>query len=70
MNEQPLIEIRAKTKTGVIQSFNVAEIVSIDGRPYQSASDAASLLQHFNHLSGRVATLESLLAGLIQHEGA
>lgn len=70
MSEQQLIEIRAKTKTGNVQSFCVAEIISIDGRPWQPAGDAEALLQHFNHISGRVAAIEALLAGLIRDEGA
>lgn len=58
-----LISIRAKTKTGVVQTIQVAEILEIDGKPYQPAGDLDALAQHFNHLSGRVDTLERLFAG-------
>lgn len=56
-----LISIQAKTKTGVVQTIQVAEIISIDGKPYQPAENVDALFQHFNHLSGRVAAIEAIV---------
>ena len=57
-----LITIEAKTKTGNIQQFQVAEIISIDGQPYRPASETEQIRQLVNHLSGRVAALEAILS--------
>lgn len=56
-----LIEIKARTKTGVVQSFSVLEILEINGRPYQSREDTEDLRAHVIHLDGRVSAIESLL---------
>jgi hypothetical protein len=61
-----LITILAKTKTGAELPIQVAAIVSIDGKPYQPAGDLEVLFQHFNHLSGRVDTLERLLTSFVK----
>lgn len=58
-----LITIKAKTRSGVIQDIQVAEIISIDGRPYTPAGDMEAILQTLNHLTGRIATLETIVAG-------
>lgn len=58
-----LISIQAKTKTGVIQAIQVAEIISIDGKPYTPPGDMDAVIQTLNHLTGRVATLETIVAG-------
>lgn len=62
MTEQ-LITIRAKTKTGVIQEIQVAEILEIDGQPYRPASETEQIRQLVNHLGGRISTIEAILAG-------
>lgn len=58
-----LITVKAKTKSGAIQDFQVVEIISIDGRPYTPAGDMEAILQTLNHLTGRMATLEAIVAG-------
>lgn len=56
-----LIEIKAKTKTGVIQTFHVAEILEINGKPYQSAEDTLAIREHVIHLDGRMSAVEAIL---------
>lgn len=60
-----LITIRVKSKSGTMNEIQVAEILDIDGKRYQSAGDAENLTALVNHLSGRVAALESIVGSLI-----
>jgi hypothetical protein len=57
------IEIRAKTKSGTIQAFQVVEIVSIDGKPYLPAEGTEELKQHLIHLDGRLTAIERIVGG-------
>jgi hypothetical protein len=56
------IEIKAKTKTGVTQTFQVSEILEIDGKPYQSAEQTQDLREHVIHLDGRVSAIEKFIS--------
>lgn len=56
-----VIEIVAKTKSGVVQPFQVIEIISIDGRPYKATGDVEQLQQYVMHMDGRLTALERLL---------
>lgn len=58
-----LIEIKARTKTGVVQSFHVAEIIEINGKRYVSQEENEDLRTHLIHLDGRVSALEKIIAG-------
>lgn len=59
------ITLRLKSKTGNVNEIQVAEILEIDGKPYQPQGDYEQILQLLNHLSGKVATHEAMLAGMI-----
>lgn len=63
MSEPRLITVRARTKSGSIQEFNVLEILTIDGKPYQPMETVDELIQHVNHLSGRVDAIEAIVGG-------
>lgn len=65
MNQQQLITLKMKSKTGQVMEIQVAEILEIDGKPYQPAGNVEVLLQHVNHLSGRVAAIEGVLGQFI-----
>lgn len=56
-----LIEIKARTKTGVVQTFSVSEILEINGKPYQSSQDFSDLREHMIHMDGRLTALETIL---------
>lgn len=58
-----LIEIKAKTKTGLVQSFHVAEIIEINGKRYISQEETEDLRANLIHLDGRVSALEKIIAG-------
>lgn len=60
------ITIKSKSKTGQIIETQVAEILEIDGKPYRSSEVDESILQHVNHLAGRVASLETILGQSLQ----
>lgn len=64
MNE--LITLKCKSKTGNIIETQVAEILEIDGKPYRSAETDENIIQLVNHLSGRVASLETILGQLLR----
>ena len=61
-----LITIKSKSKTGQVIELQVSEILEIDGRPYRSAQADENLTALVNHLSGRVAALESIFGQLFQ----
>lgn len=63
MSEPRLITVVARTKSGVPQTFSVLEIISIDGKPYQPIETVDQLIQHVNHLSGRVDAIEAIVGG-------
>lgn len=52
-----MITIRAKTRSGAIQTFEAAEIIEIDGKPYSVASPTQELAERVAHLEGVVETL-------------
>lgn len=54
-----LITVKAKAPSGVIQEIRVAEIISIDGEPYEEQN--GTLRDSFCHLSGRVDALFQML---------
>lgn len=56
-----MIEIKAKTRSGVIQSFHVEEILEIDGKPYRGMPE--DLRDAILHLEGRVVALENIISG-------
>lgn len=56
-----LVTIKSKSKTGQVIEIQVQEILEINGKPYRSSEVDESILQHVNHLSGRVAALETIL---------
>jgi hypothetical protein len=56
-----LIEIKARTKTGVVQTFSVSEILEINGKPYQSSQDFTDLREHMIHMDGRLTALKTIL---------
>lgn len=57
-----LIEIKARTKTGVTQTFQVSAILEINGKPYQSAQDYSDLREHMIHMDGRLTALETIIS--------
>ena len=61
MNDERLIEIVAKTKSGGVMPFRVLQIISIDGKPYGDPSDVPQLRDFMNHLSGRITACENAL---------
>lgn len=61
-----LITIKSKSKTGQVIEIQVSEILEIDGKPYRPAQADESIVSLVNHLSGRVAALESILGQLFQ----
>jgi hypothetical protein len=61
MSEPRLIEIVARTKSGNIQPFTVAEIISIDGKPHGDWTDIQQMRDFMNHVSGRVTACENAL---------
>lgn len=54
-----MITIRAKTKTGNIQQFEVQEIIEIDGRPYSVSSPTQELTERVARLEGIAEALMS-----------
>jgi hypothetical protein len=56
-----LIEIKAKTKTGVIQTFQVSEIIEIDGKPYRSCDQYQEMRDQIIHLGGRLSAIEAFI---------
>lgn len=60
------ITLTLKSKTGTVNDIQVAEIISIDGKPYQPQGDYDQILQLLNHQSGRISTLEAIVAGGIE----
>jgi hypothetical protein len=69
MSGDNMITIVAKTRSGAISPFQVLEIVSIDGKPYQPPGDVDALFQHINHLTGRIDTLERIVSASLRPEG-
>lgn len=58
MSEQ-LIEILAKTRSGIVQPFRVMEIISIDGKPYVSTQNLDLLVENLNDHERRLTALET-----------
>lgn len=56
-----LIELKLKSKSGQINDLQVAEIISIDGRPYEPAGRSAELQEQIIFLDGRVTALERVI---------
>lgn len=57
------IVVKAKTKAGHIQDFQVAEILEIDGKPYRPVDEIEAFKNHIIHLDGRVTALEAIVSG-------
>ncbi len=55
---EDLVVIKARTKSGFIQEFQVVEILEIDGKVYQSTVENMYLRDAVMHLSGRMEILE------------
>ena len=60
MSDQHLIEIKAKSKTGQVVTFHVAEILEIDGQPMRPGTDTilTNILQRLDALEAASATRE------------
>lgn len=56
-----VITIKARTKAGHTQDFQVLEILEIDGKPYESPQETENLRSHMIHLDGRVSAIEKIL---------
>lgn len=63
-----LTTIKAKTKNGHIQDFQVAEILEVDGKPFQPAGDVEQLKSLVNHITGRIAAIEAIIGGNSERE--
>ena len=59
-----LITITVKSKTGVINDLQVAEVLAIDGKPYTPAGSLEALTALVNHLTGRIASVEQIVGSL------
>ena len=57
-----LITIEVKSKSGTINQLQVAEIISIDGKPYTPSGDIDQLLCAVNQMAGRVTALENIIS--------
>jgi len=62
MSVSDLIEIKARSKSGVTQTFNVLEILEINGRPYHSSDAYDELRSHVIHLDGRLTAIETIIS--------
>lgn len=56
-----LIEIKARTKTGSVQTFSVAEILEINGQRYHPPEDFEGLRDHLVHHDGRLTAIEAII---------
>ncbi len=56
-----LIEIKVKSKTGQINTLMVAEILEVNGKPYQSAEYTQEMRDQIIHLGGRVSAIEAFI---------
>lgn len=62
MSQTPLIDLKCRSKTGQVVNIQVAELLEIDGRPFQPGGDVEQLRNHLIHLDGRVTALERMRA--------
>lgn len=61
-----LISIKARTKSGETSTFQVLEILEINGRPYDSTT-TEELREYTVHLDGRITALEHLIQPTFHH---
>lgn len=63
MSDGNLIEIKARTKTGMVQSFMVTQIIEINGKRYIPQEETDDLRANLIHLDGRLSAIEKIIAG-------
>lgn len=56
-----LITLTVKSKTGLVNEIQVAELIAVDGKPFVSVDEVSALTNSMFHLSGRVDVIERLL---------
>lgn len=66
MSDEFLI-LKVISKSGTVNEIQVAELLEVDGKPYQPANERDQLLQLYNHLTGRVSAIEAILASGREH---
>lgn len=52
--------LTVKTKTGAIMDYTFAEIIAVDGRPYEDSGEVRDVVMH---IQGRLDALETLMSG-------
>ena len=62
-----MILIQAKSKTGSLITFEVSQIISIDGEPYTQS--AGQLRDHLLVMEGRLQAVETILSSQNQFAG-
>lgn len=63
-----LINVKCISRTGAEVEFHVQRIVSIDGVPFSPNDSLQHVIDHLNHLTGRMTAVETILAGTAQEE--
>ena len=64
------INLRVKTRSGEFTTFQVEELLEVDGKPYRQGDETEYLTAQIAELRGRLTTIERAIFPPVQEERA